>query len=473
MIAEAEPWPDCPDLSPVWPLRPSPTVIVPKGGDGALAAQSQEGLNSLGTVDSITSTALSIIARNALDKFMALSDDDPRKTRYNIWLLTDFVEYLERCESSGFSMKGYDTVQGKIRTVPMSYENRWGVVRRRELSEKLKRLEFWFEMQEDRPVTMITLTCAHAGMTVASAWYELNKSRVKLLKLVAKYFDSPDYFWVPEPHPKEDAGFVHYHLAVFAEVDNYTRDTSKHVGWVKCKERQDEDIWDLMDGQGIEDKFRDLWERKYKTGSHTYGLEFSQKKGDEKIVSLKKYLTKYLEKGFLLGDWSIGQLIFNANLHETGFRMYGASRAIRKMMNIEDDIQKYDVIYSWKENEFHSVLDDLGKGYAELIEKRFGSDIVWLETRLESLEVTPEGEEVSIDKVIWYRQYIPDWLDSDFWVWKGELRVVDPPPIYIYEWGRKCRDDASIDLMKVSKPRYKRKIQVAGGEWIEIEYETT
>ena len=85
--------------------------------------------------------------------------------------------------------------------------------------------------------------------------------------------------------------------------------------------------------------------------------------------------------------------------------MYGASTPIRKMMNIQD---KQD------------------------------NHIVWLETRMQTVELTPENEEVLIDKVIWYRQYIPDWIDSDFWLGKdGKVRITEPPPMYIYDWGRR------------------------------------
>lgn len=406
---EVEAWPDIdPSLyqSPFLP-RPPRADEAPRDRGVSQSPLTQKGEgqgvgDSLVPYISITSTVPqfpSDIARKALDK---LKLDD-----VNYTVCSDFVEYLDQCEQKGFMIKGYDTVKGEILNLPLSYDNRWSPNRRRELSEKLDRLEFWFEEQENRPVTMITLTSYHEEMSVASAWHELNKSRGKLLKLIAKYFDSPDYFWVPEPH---QSGYVHYHMAVFAAVDNYTRDTSKHVGWVRCKGREGEDIWDLMDGQGIEDKFRDLWEKKYKTGSHTYGLDFSQKQGDGKIQHLKNYLSKYLEKGFLLDKWTRGMLIFNANLWETGFRMYGASTAIRKMMNIEPDKP---------------------------------SQIVWLETKMQSPEITPEGEDIEIEKIIWYRQYIPDWIDSDFWLTpEGHIIPEDPSPKYIHDWGRPCSHHA-------------------------------
>jgi hypothetical protein len=411
-MSEIEAYPEIDPSLYSGPFLPTGKGASPLGIEGSLSqiplTQEGKGLGdgaSLVQYKSITVTVPqfpSDIAREALDK---LKFDD-----VNYTVCSDFVEYLDQCEQKGFMLRGYDTVKGKILNLPLSYDNRWSPNRRRELSEKLKRLEFWFEEQEDRPVTMVTLTSYHEGMSVYSAWHELNKSRDKLRKLIAKYFGNPDYFWVVEPH---QSGYVHYHLAVFAKIDNETKDNK---------------------GKGIEDKFRDLWSKKYKTGNHTYGLDFSQKEGDGKIQHLKNYLSKYLEKGFLLDKWTRGMLIFNANLWETGFRMYGASTAIRKMMNIEGDSQQHETRYYWKESE---GFDDLGEGYAELDSYRIGSDIVWLETKMQSPEITPEGETIEIEKVIWYRQYIPDWIDSDFWLTpEGWIVPSDPPPKYIHDWGR-------------------------------------
>lgn len=447
---EAEAWPDIdPSLYqspfPAPGPRFTPTVheTSPLGTVGSPSQiPSPEGVGvgggaSLVPYISITSTVPqfpSDIARKALDNIYCCETVRP--------VCSDFVDYLDQCEQKGFMIKGYDTVKGEILNLPLSYDNRWSPNRRRELSEKLKRLEFWFEEQENRPVTMITFTSYREGLSVSSAWHELNKSRGKLLKLIAKYFPEaewvidedgylelkirgPDYFWVPEPHPETDDGYVHYHIAVFAKVDNYTRDNSKHVGWVKCKGRENENIWELMDGRGIEDKFRDLWSKKYKTGNHTYGLDFSQKKGDGKIQHLKDYLLKYLAKGFLLDKWTRGMLIFNANLWETGFRMYGASKRIREMMNIKSDKP---------------------------------SQIVWLETKMMSPEEVSEDivdtsafpptkktvvKIIESERIIWYRQYIPDWIDSDFWLTpEGHIMPEDPPPQYIYDWGRPCSHHA-------------------------------
>jgi hypothetical protein len=334
--------------------------------------------SSLGTVVRITDTVLkqpSDIAYDSLKNLNELPDNHPQKKYYDV--SKRFCKYLDDCEKKKFHLKGYDTKSGKFVHAPLDYDNRWNPGSRMELSRKLDQLECWFELQADRPVTMITLTSYHEGLSISSAWEKLNKSRWLLLKIIRKYFGPVDYFWVVEPHK---SGYIHYHLAVFADVSNNVKDNK---------------------GKGIEDKFRDLYSRKYKTGNHTYGLQFSQKTENQKIKGLKDYLSKYLRKGFLMDTWSIGMLLFNVHLWETGYRMYGASKNI-------------------------SVIMKLGKIPHP--------QTIWLEMKVED-----ENGETHIVKDH-YRLYIPDWLDSDFWLYQGKLRQTDPSELYIYDWGRKLRN---------------------------------
>lgn len=366
-------------------VRPIVQRPRPKGGAGLAQGVDSSLVQSI----SITSRTPSSIAFSALGGLEALSYNHPLQDYHD--LCEKFCEYLDLCEQKGFMVHGYDYAKGEIHNHYLEYENRWSPGRRRELSDKLERLEYWFELQADRPVTMITLTSYHQGMTIQQQWNELSKSRGKLLKLIGFYFDQPDYFWVVEPHKK---GYVHFHLAVFEDVSNSKKDKY---------------------GEGIEDKFRRLWSKKYKTGNHTYGLDFSQKKGDEKLRSLKNYLSKYLQKGFLLNEWTPSLLVFNACLWDTGFRMYGASKNISHIMNIEGDEP---------------------------------NNIVWLETKIKDVKKCEEEDgteyEYQEERVIWYRQYIPDWLDSPFWIQDraNKLRLYDPDKLYIYTWGRPLRDES-------------------------------
>ena len=111
------------------------------------------------------------------------------------------------------------------------------------------------------------------------SWYDtldnINESRVKLLKILRKYLGKISYFWVIEPHTKNNTGYPHIHLVVFKYVDNEIKDSN---------------------GEGMEDKLRRLYSEEWGTGSHTYGLDFQQMKGEHDIEDLKNYLMKYISK---------------------------------------------------------------------------------------------------------------------------------------------------------------------------------
>lgn len=363
-------------------VRRSPSPFREGGGGGEGSLVQYKGLTD-------TIQKPSEICLHALEKFEQLKYNDDRKQYDNI--VNRFYEYLEDCDKKGFVLRGWDTKEGKFKVSHLDYDNRWSPRCRRELSRKLNNLEAWFTMQLDRPVTMITLTSFHEGLTIPAAWFNLNQSRTKLLKLIRKYFGDVDYFWVVEPHK---SGYVHYHLAVFADVSNNVKDNK---------------------GKGIEDKFRDIWSKKYKTGNHTYGLDFSQKKDKTKLDSLREYLSKYLRKSFLMDEWSIGMLLFNAHLWDTGFRAYGASKRISAIMKLPEPKHK---------------------------------DVVWLETTYQDIQKTPDiiehhgsmcggdvvikGEKIEVDRILWARQYIPDWIDTDIWY----LGIEPDKSVKLCDWGR-------------------------------------
>jgi hypothetical protein len=104
------------------------------------------------------------------------------------------------------------------------------------------------------------------------------------------------------------------------------------------------------------------------------------------------------------------------------------------------------------------------------------SQIVWLETKMqEPEEITediidqstwPPTKKIVItviesERIIWYRQYIPDWIDSDLWLTpEGHIIPEDPPPKYIYDWGRPCSHHAQgykvVHWQETNVPKRKR-----------------
>jgi len=316
-------------------------------------------------------------------------------------LLTDFCRYMEMCDNSGFSAEGvavgsrcksyyvldkYSKNDWGKRKVSGPLLNRWHPKRRAAWIAKMHTVSNWYEANRIEGCTLITLTGyqENSGLSFYDTWDAIAESRVKLLKILRKYLGKISYFWVVEPHTQNETGYPHFHLAVFTEVDNHIKDTN---------------------GEGMEDKLRRLYSEEWKTGSHTYGLDFTPMKGDKSIKDLKNYLMKYIAKGYI-GDeiWSPGELIFNAHL-------YGATHGARPPKEGETPDLKGNYTKKYRLIGMSRDLSALIKPFEEDKE-----DIVWL--HVDETEPTDQknedGEYVKVERVktLFDRLLIPDWLDT-------------------------------------------------------------
>jgi hypothetical protein len=238
-------------------------------------------------------------------------------------LCADFCRYMDMCETTGFKAVGYNPRGNNngIKVVTGPLLNRWHPRRRTAWVAKLHELTQWY-IASHPGCTMISLTGYQDGLSIYQTWDAINSSREKLLKIVNKYLGKIDYLWVVEPHTEKGTGYPHYHLVVFAEISTE-----------------------------MEDKLRNLYSEVWKTGSHTYGLDFKRLSGNEGIKNLKNYLMKYISKGYLTqSGWSKGELIFNAHLWGAShgyyndkleksetcerkiYRLIGMSRHLSKML---------------------------------------------------------------------------------------------------------------------------------------------
>jgi len=427
---------EVPPLTPPYPERMggyTATVRVPattpqKGGlDGGRGASS---LGSLSIKDTPTITP----SEMAWKSYRACPNII--KGKYGK-LLTDFCRYMEMCDNSGFSAEGIavgsacksyhksqprmDITTGKReyqkpqpsqndwgkRKVSGPLLNRWHPKRRTGWIAKMHTVSNWYEANRIEGCTLITLTGyqENSGLSFYDTWDAIAESRVKLLKILRKYLGKISYFWVVEPHTQNETGYPHFHLAVFKDVDNHIRDSSEHVGWLRVESRKDTEIWELADGEGMEDKLRRLYSEEWKTGSHTYGLDFTPMKGDKSIKDLKNYLMKYIAKGYI-GDeiWSPGELIFNAHL-------YGATHGARPPKDGEMPDIKGNYTKKYRLIGMSRDLSALIKPFEEDKE-----DIVWL--HVDETEPTDQknedGEYVKVERVktLFDRLLIPDWLDT-------------------------------------------------------------
>jgi hypothetical protein len=293
-------------------------------------------------------------------------------------------------------------------------------------------LAMWYVANKIEGCTMISMTGYQENSGLS--WYDtldnINESRTKLLKILRKYLGKISFFWVIEPHTKNDTGYPHIHLVVFKYVDNDIKDSN---------------------GEGMEDKLRRLYSEEWKTGSHTYGLDFQQMKGEHDIQDLKNYLMKYISKGYINDQpWSPGELIFNAHL-------YGATHGFR--IPKEGEQPDFKGRYT-KKYRIIGMSRDLSALLKPEIEDE--EDIVWLHTdETEPQEIKNDDGTVTTEerkKLLYHRELIPDWLDSDsyskkydivreylskFYKWAGDdfdkLVKYDPfdgVSMDVKEWGR-------------------------------------
>jgi hypothetical protein len=374
---------------PIWepvgesPPRATPIIKAPyPGGEGVGGGASS--LVSRSIKDPSTIKKPSQITWESFKN----ATDETKKKYGN--LIMNFCRYMDMCDVSGFKANGIAPVSNDngLRTVSGPLCNRWHPKRRAGWIAKMHHISEWYEANRIDGCTLITLTGYQENSGLS--WYDtldnITEARRKLLKVLRKYLPGKvDYFWVIEPHTENNTGYPHIHLAVFTIVDNDIKDSF---------------------GEGMEDKLRRLYSEEWQVGSHTYGLDFKPMKGENEIVNLKNYLMKYISKGYINDNgWSDGELIFNAHL-------YGATHGDRppqpgEQLNVKGEFaKKYRLVGMSR------PLSALLK--PEVEDKEI---IVWLHTdETEPAEVKDEKgnviEVTSTIRVLFDRQFIPDWLDT-------------------------------------------------------------
>jgi hypothetical protein len=287
-------------------------------------------------------------------------------------LCSDFCRYMDMCEHTGFKAVGFNPRGNNngIKTVTGPLLNRWHPIRRAAWVAKLHELTQWYIVM--RPgCTMISLTGYQEGLSIYQTWDSINSSREKLLKIINKYLGKVDYLWVVEPHTEKGTGYPHYHLVVFSDVSIE-----------------------------MEDKLRNLYSEVWKTGSHTYGLDFKRLSGNKGIKNLKNYLMKYISKGYLTqAGWSKGELIFNAHLWSASHGYYG------------NKLERSD----FKEKKIFRLIG-MSRALSKMLqpEKEEDNATTWLSVdETEPIEYKNERGEIVEDldcKRMWERQLLPDWL---------------------------------------------------------------
>ena len=178
---------------------------------------------------------------------------------------------------------------------------------------------------------MLTLTTYQDGHYSRSVWDKtltipealclLKNSWVYLRYAIRYYLPDTPWVWIMEPHK---TGYPHLHVILFADVS-----------------------------EEVQDAIKKLWSEKYKAGSYEHGVDFVVSKPRQSIGSIRNYLMKYIAKSFTstgskFGEseiWGVGELVFNALVWKNGWRLFGASRDLCKVMAYQRKKDEKEVIW--------------------------------------------------------------------------------------------------------------------------------
>lgn len=281
-----------------------------------------------------------VIQTNAARSLFSLSRQtrfEPDKQAYSD-LCEKFVDYLIHTGTLQFEVTGQivnpdDTAAGIVkRKIP--YIHRWTHIYRRSILAKFYQLSDHFK-ENPAPYTMLTLTTYQAGqysikqkghlVGIEESFEIINEGWRKLRDIIKNRIrKGVSYFWVLEPHK---TGYPHIHIILFTEFTD-----------------------------GEKQRITNLWSEKYMAGSAEHGVKFSFEPDKTKIDDIRSYLISYLAGTFVDGDtgskyeysstgrkiknrWTTSTLLFNTLVWQHGYRMWGASRDLSKVMArvIEDD----------------------------------------------------------------------------------------------------------------------------------------
>ena len=235
----------------------------------------------------------------------------------------EFVGYLNATRDFRFKFRGMMTDNDDIEpiTSQVEYIHRWTLPYVKGWLAKLYLLDDWYRALDDPPpVTLATLTTYQAGkysmkhlgrsVSIPESFALQKWGWQTLHRQIRRDYGAFDYVSIIEPHLKNDTGYPHTHVPLFLEVD-------------ECHQ----------------EKYREMWEKKYKIGSEDHGLDFAVADQGSTIKSLRNYIAKYLSKGFLaigsrFGDEPItpGHLVFHAIAWKNHYRLFGASQDLSQVM---------------------------------------------------------------------------------------------------------------------------------------------
>jgi hypothetical protein len=224
-------------------------------------------------------------------------------------------------------IEGYDENQKDLVDIIKPYMHRWKPEYMKARLAKLYLLDSWAK-NHATPLSMLTFTTYHDsnyayhkignGYSIEQSWDILKDGFWKASMLIRnKIRKNVSYFWMVEP--QIESGYPHIHAGYFTEFTNDEKN-----------------------------RLKNHWSHVIKAGDYNHGLDFSFKadyrSGD--ISSFRNYLMKYMGKTFVDGmsDWKPEELVFNAIAWKQGYRFFGCSRNLSKLMARN---KKENDAYTW------------------------------------------------------------------------------------------------------------------------------
>jgi len=237
----------------------------------------------------------------------------------------EFQDYLRRTAELKFIANGtsrdeegfeYNVIR------ELEYPHRFTSTYQKGQIASFYQLEAWMK-DNPRFVSMLTLTTYQSGkhsievkghvVTIPEAFDIIKTGWDRLSKVLRKHVPGLNYVLAMEAHK---SGYPHFHIFLL---------TPEPIP------------------EELQKRCADLWERKYKAGSAKHGIEFTFKKSNESMKSIRNYLMKYICKSFYAqiskfpdvdeeNKMTAGRHVFNALVWKHGWRLIQKSRELSRVM---------------------------------------------------------------------------------------------------------------------------------------------
>jgi hypothetical protein len=230
--------------------------------------------------------------------------------RPHITIVQAFSCYLTSKKDMKFRVSGISQFEGDEFTVTreLPYIHRWTDLYKKSVLAKFYQLEAYIKEHPADVITLLTLTTYHAydqfgrpskiSTTTIPESFGLLKNGWNGIRDSLNY-RKLQYVWILEPHK---TGYPHIHVCI--------------LGKVIQKDQQ---------------KIINLW-HKYGCGSLEHGAQFSEKKGNDSVKSIRNYLMKYMVKAWHDSEWTTAQLVFNSLVWHNNWRLWGSSKNLTIIM---------------------------------------------------------------------------------------------------------------------------------------------